>query len=82
MYDDQGNPVWYLTVAQMSGADKQTFSSNWWSFANGQTLAGLWKPNARTSDHVALVTIQFNGVDTAVMTLPNGRTTSLKRQRF
>jgi hypothetical protein len=82
MYDEQGNSVWYLTVAQMSGANKQSFSGNWWSFANGQTLTGAWKPNTRTSDHVAPVTIQFNGVDTAVMTLPNGRTTSLKRHRF
>jgi hypothetical protein len=82
MYDEQGNSVWYLTVAQMSGANKQSFSGNWWSFANGQTLTGAWKPNTRTSDHVAPVTIQFNGVDTALMTLPNGRTTSLKRHRF
>ena len=41
-----------------------------------------WKPNARTSDHVAPLTIQFTGTDTATMTLPNGRTTNLKRHRF
>ena len=82
MYDDQGNPVWYLTVAQMAGPTKQSFSSSWWSFANGQTLTGAWKPNTRTSDHVAPVTITFSGADTAVMTLPNGRTTNLKRHRF
>jgi hypothetical protein len=31
---------------------------------------------------VAPVTINFTGPDTAIMTLPNGRTTSLARHRF
>jgi hypothetical protein len=82
MYDEQGNAVWYLTVAQMTGANKQSFSGNWWSFANGQTLTGAWKPNTRTSDHVAPLTITFTGTDSATMTLPNGRSTNLKRHRF
>jgi hypothetical protein len=82
MYDDSGNPVWYLTVAQMTGTNQMSFASNWWSYANGQTLTGAWKPNTQTSNHVAPVTITFTGTDTAVMTLPNGRTTNLKRQRF
>jgi hypothetical protein len=82
MYDDQGNPVWYLTVAQMAGASKTTFSNDWWSFGNGQTLTGPWKPNARTNAHVAPVTISFTGTDTATMTLPGGRSTNLKRHRF
>jgi hypothetical protein len=82
MYDEKGNPVWYLTVAQMGGANKRSFAGSWWSFANGQTLTGAWKPNTRTSDHVAPVTITFSGKETAVMTLPNGRTTNLKRHRF
>jgi hypothetical protein len=34
------------------------------------------------SSNVAPVTITFSGPDTAIMTLPNGRTTSLKRHRF
>jgi hypothetical protein len=82
MYDEQGNPVWYLTVAQMSGTNQQSFTGNWWSFANGQTLTGAWKPNTRTSDHVAPLTITFTGTETALMTLPNGRTANLKRHRF
>ena len=40
LYDDQGDPVWYLTVAKMSGPDSRSFASDWWSFANGQTLTG------------------------------------------
>ncbi len=83
MYDDNGNPVWYLTVGDIGGsAAARTFSGTWWSYGNGQTLTGPWRQNARTNSNVAPVTITFSGGDTALMTLPNGRTTSLKRHRF
>ena len=83
MYDEAGNPVWYLNVGQLGGTPAaRSFQGSWWSYANGQTLTGPWKPNTRTSSNVAPLTIQFNGPDTALMTLPNGRTTSLKRHRF
>ena len=82
MYDESGNPVWYLTVGGMSGSDGRTFTGNWWSYGNGMTLMGPWRPHARTSDNVAPVTITFSAPDTAMMTLPNGRTTALRRHRF
>src|SRR5262249_47570044 len=81
MYDDAGNSVWYLTVDRLATGG-QSFTQNWWSYGNGQTLTGAWKPNARLSSNVAPVTITFSGPDTALMTLPNGRTTALKRHRF
>jgi len=80
MYDDAGNPVWYISVYPTP--DARTFDGNWWQYANGQTMNGAYQPATRISDHVAPVTIQFQGPDTALMTLPNGRTTALKRQRF
>ena len=80
MYDDQGNPTWYIAVYETPNA--LAFSGNWWSFANGQSMGGAYKPATRTSDHVAPVTITFSSASTAVMTLPNGRTTNLTRQRF
>ena len=83
MYDDAGNPVWYLTTGPIGGTPAaRSFAGNWWSFGGGQTLTGPWKPNTRTSDNVAPVTIQFSSPETALMTLPNGRTTSLRRHRF
>ena len=36
----------------------------------------------QTNANVAPVTIQFQSATTATMTLPNGRTTNLVRQRF
>ena len=80
MYDDAGNPVWYIAVYPTP--DPRSFSGNWWQYANGQTLTGPLRPAVQVSDHVAPVTIQFQGPDTALMTLPNGRTTALRRQRF
>jgi hypothetical protein len=83
MYDEAGNSTWYLTTGIIGGTEAaRSFGGNWWSFGNGQTLTGPWKPNTRLSDNVAPVTIQFSGPDTAFMTLPNGRTTSLRRHRF
>jgi len=80
MYDDAGQPIWYIAVYPTPNA--QSFSGNWWQYANGQTLTGPLRPAIQVSDHVAPVTVQFQGPDTAVMTLPNGRTTALRRQRF
>lgn len=83
MYDDEGNAVWYLTVGALAGApDARTFSGNWWSYGNGQTLTGPYRPNRQLSNNVAPLTINFTGPDTAIMTLPFGRTTNLTRHRF
>ncbi|MEP7068851.1 MAG: hypothetical protein ABI789_06405 [Usitatibacter sp.] len=80
MYDDAGKPVWYIAVYETPNA--RAFNGNWWTFANGQSMGGAYKPATRTSDSFAPVSINFTGADTAIMTLPNGRTTNLVRQRF
>jgi alpha-tubulin suppressor-like RCC1 family protein len=83
MYDDAGNPVWYLTVGQIGGTSSaRSFSGNWWSYGNGMTLHGPWRPNQQLSTNVAPLTITFSGTDTALMTLPSGRTSNLRRHRF
>jgi hypothetical protein len=80
MYDDAGKPVWYLSVYPTP--DPRAFSGNWWSFANGQSLMSPYRPATRVNDNVAPVTIQFSGPETALLTLPGGRTTQLTRFRF
>ena len=83
MYDDAGNPVWYLNVGELGGTEAaRSFAGNWWSYGNGMTLGGPWKPHTRTNDNVAPLTITFTGPDTAIMTLPNSRATNLTRHRF
>ena len=80
MYDDSGNPVWYIGVYQL--ADPRMISGSWWTYANGQSMLGPYKPATQTSNNFAPVTITFSAPDTAVMTLPNNRTTALTRQRY
>jgi hypothetical protein len=80
MYDDAGNPTWYIAVYETP--NPLAFSGNWWTFANGQSMGGAYKPATRTSDNVAPLAITFTSATTALMTLPNGRTTNLVRQRF
>lgn len=81
MYDDAGNPVWYLSEGPMD-ATGRTYANTWWSYGGGQTLTGPWQPAQQLSNNVAPVRIDFSGPETALMTLPNGRTTALTRQRF
>ncbi len=80
MYDDAGNPVWYLT----SGAttDPLRYTGTWGSFANGQTLTGPYRPATQVNANVGPVTIQFTSATTANLTLPGGRTVALTRFRF
>jgi hypothetical protein len=83
MYDDDGNPIWYITVAEIGGpVAARTFTGTWWSYTGGQTLTGPWRQNTRSNSNVAPLTITFTGPDTATMTLPNSRTTALRRHRF
>jgi len=80
MYDDNGEPLWYLSSNTTSNA--QSYAANWWQFANGQTLGGAYRAATRINDNVAPVTITFSGASNAIMTLPNGRTTNIRRFRF
>ncbi len=80
MYDDAGNPIWYISV--YATPNPLAFGGNWWQYGNGQTLSGAYRPATRVNENVAPVTVQFSGPETAIMTLPGGRTTTLTRYRF
>ena len=79
MYDTEGNPVWYVSQGAVSNA--QSYQGTWLQLADGQTLAGPYKPAALVNENVAPVTIQFQGADTAILTLPSG-TLPLSRFRY
>ena len=80
MYDPAGLPIWYYTTAATPNA--RAFSSNWIQLAHGQTLTGTYQAPGIAVSNVAPVTLAFTGADSAVMTLPGGRTTALTRFRF
>jgi hypothetical protein len=82
MYDDVGNPIWYLSSNSTPSPNLQSYSNNWLQFGNGQTLTGTYRTPTQVNGNVAPVTIQFSGAENGMMTLPGGRTTAIRRFRF
>jgi hypothetical protein len=82
MYDDAGNPVWYLSGNSSASSNLQAYSNTWQLYGNGQTLTGAYKAPTQVNANVAPVTITFQGAENAIMTLPGGRTTAIRRFRF
>jgi hypothetical protein len=80
MYDASGSPLWYYSRADTPNA--QALSSRWEQYANGQTLTGAYKPATQANANVGAVTIQFQGAQEAIMTLPGGRQIPITRYRF
>ncbi|MDH5265139.1 MAG: fibronectin type III domain-containing protein, partial [Betaproteobacteria bacterium] len=79
MYDAAGNAVWYAADNAVTNA--RFFDGTWMQFANGQTLTGAYRVPSQANGNVAPVTIQFQGADTALLTLPSG-TLPITRFRF
>jgi hypothetical protein len=82
MYDDNGNPVWYLSSNTTPSTNLQSYQNSWGQYGNGQTLTGAYKPAQQVNANVGPVTITFSGSENAIMTLPGGRTTAIRRFRF
>ena len=80
MYDDAGNPIWYITVA--TTPNPLALNSSWWQYANGQTMTGAYRPPTQINGNVGPATIVFHTATTATMTLPGGRQIPLVRFRF
>ena len=80
MYDAQGRPTWYITVA--ATPDPRRITGTWWTFANGQAMGQPYRPATRTSENAGALDIRFNSATTATMTLPDGRQIPLQRQAF
>jgi hypothetical protein len=80
MYDEQGRPTWYITVAPTP--DPLRITGSWWTFANGQAMGQPYRAATRTSDNAGALDVQFTSATTATMTLPDGRRINLVRQAF
>jgi hypothetical protein len=79
MYDESGNPLWYLSSGNMPNA--QVFQSNWTQYANGQTMTGAYKPPGAPAPAGSL-SIQFSDAANATLTLPDNRKVAITRFRF
>jgi serine protease len=80
MYDDSGNPIWYVTTGTM--ASPTLYQGVWLQFADGQTLTGPYKVNRLINNNVGSITLQFSSTTTATLTLPGGRQIPLTRFVF
>ncbi len=80
MYDDAGNPVWYLVLNPTP--DARTLAGSWTRYAGGQTITGAYRPATLVDPNVAPVTIRFDSTVSGTMTLPGGNTIPITRFRF
>jgi len=80
MYDDAGNPTWY--IAAYPTPNPMLITGNWWTFGGGQSMGGAYRPATRTSDNVGALRVEFTGPATATMQLPDGRRIPIVRQAF
>jgi hypothetical protein len=62
MYDDDGGPVWYYSAGPMN--DATTYSGDLLLFANGQTMAGPYRP-PDTPTKVATLDVSFIALNEA-----------------
>ena len=80
MYDEQGNPIWYMTTGQLDAINR--FQGSWSLYGGGQTLTGPYKAPTVIDANVGPVQLQFLTETSALLTLPNGSTIGLIRYRF
>jgi len=73
MYDEIGNPLWYLSTGTLTG---QTYQGTWTLYARGQTAPIV------LNSAVGPVTITFSSPTAGVMTLPDGRLINITRFVF
>jgi hypothetical protein len=82
MYDDAGNPIWYLSGDSIPAANIRSYSNVWQLMGNGQTLTGAHRPPTQVNTNVGPVTITFQTATRGSMTLPGGRVIAIERYRF
>jgi hypothetical protein len=76
MYDDRGNPVWYVSHGPL-GEDR-LYRGRWLRLAGGMTLEGGYRVPAETVD-AGSVYLQFADTRAATLTLPDGRLLPINR---
>lgn len=79
MYDNNGQPTWYVSSATVSNG--AIVSGPLVSYTNGQALYGAWHPPTQGGS-VGALRFNFSSPNAGSMTLPNGATVNLTRFVF
>jgi hypothetical protein len=77
MYDEAGEPVWYVASGQMDG--RRGFKGRWQRMQGGMTLEGWYRAPSEPVD-AGPVTLHFADTSHAVLTLPDGRPLAVSRR--
>lgn len=80
MYDENGNPIWYVSGAKMMSDNY--YEGTWQQCSNGLSLAGKGGNAKCTNLASGTLSIYFPSKTTATMRLPNGKYISLNRFTF
>jgi hypothetical protein len=76
MYDDAGNPIWYLSGNSTPSTNLLGYSNVWAALRQWPNAYRPYRAPSAVNPSMAPVTIQFSGAETGLMTLPGGRTTA------
>lgn len=76
MYDDSGDPMWYLSSGRLDG---RQYVGNWSQYHGGQSMGGNYRTPVVQNASVGNVRIDFQDTAHATLTLPNGRQLTLER---
>jgi hypothetical protein len=79
MYDDKGQPTWYVSWATV--ANGAVVSGPLLPYTNGQSLYGPWKSPTQGAS-VGTLRFDLTATNAGSMTLPNGSTVTLSRFMF
>lgn len=80
MYDDAGNPIWYLANGTM--ATPTRYVGAWSTFANGQALGQPYRAPTQVNPNAGALTIEFDSATSGTLTLPDGRNIGIVRFPF
>lgn len=82
MYDEPGNPIWYVAGGAMS--DARTFEQPLAQYANGQAMGAPYRAPNVTNPNVATIRFKLSDVDpnAAILTIPGRGDVPVVRFKF
>lgn len=80
MYDEAGNPLWYLSANTL--ASPTQYQGQWVQYSNGQTLSGPYQPPTVVNPNAGSLVLQFSDPRNGTLTLPDHRPIPITRFPF